>query len=59
MVIDPFAGTASTGVAALRLGSYFIGADIDTDIVVFSALTAIRIHTFPFLINSCIGTGAR
>jgi DNA modification methylase len=29
VVIDPFAGTGSTGVAALRAGSYFIGMDND------------------------------
>ena len=28
-VLDPFAGTGSTGVAALRSGSFFIGNDSD------------------------------
>ena len=31
VVLDPFAGSASTGVAALAHGRQFIGADIDAD----------------------------
>ena len=38
MVIDPFAGTGSTGIAALRTGSYFIGMDNDDLCVVRSIL---------------------
>jgi hypothetical protein len=34
VVIDPYAGTASAGVAALRSGCYFIGLDFDTTAVV-------------------------
>ena len=29
MIVDPFCGTGSAGVAALRTGSYFIGVDSD------------------------------
>ena len=38
VVIDPFAGTGSTGIAALRTGSYFIGMDNDDLAVVRSML---------------------
>jgi ribosomal protein L11 methylase PrmA len=34
VVIDPFCGTGSTGVAALRHGCYFIGLDTDPEAVV-------------------------
>ena len=34
VVVDPFMGTGSGGVAAMAMGSYFIGADVDSDIVV-------------------------
>ena len=34
VVIDPFAGTGSTGIAALRSGCYFIGLDNDSVAVV-------------------------
>ena len=33
-VLDPFAGTGSTGVAEARSGSYFFGCDTDDQIVV-------------------------
>jgi hypothetical protein len=38
IVIDPFSGTASTGVAALRRGCYYIGVDKDDTVVVLTAL---------------------
>lgn len=31
LVLDPFAGSASTGIAALSLGRRFVGCDIDPD----------------------------
>ena len=37
VVIDPFSGTGSAGVAALRSGSYFIGIDKDSECVVCEA----------------------
>jgi ParB-like chromosome segregation protein Spo0J len=33
LVCDPFVGTGTTGVAALRLGRRFVGADVDGDAV--------------------------
>ena len=37
MIIDPFAGTCSSGVSALRSGSFFIGCDFEGDVQVCSA----------------------
>jgi hypothetical protein len=34
VVIDPFAGTCSSGVSALRSGSFFIGCDFEDDVQV-------------------------
>jgi hypothetical protein len=34
VIIDPFSGTGSAGVAALRSGSYYIGMDTDEECVV-------------------------
>ena len=48
VVIDPFAGTGSTGIAALRTGSYFIGMDSDDLCVVRSMLI------FPSDVNAFI-----
>ena len=31
IVVDPFMGTGSTGIAARALDCYFVGVDIDTD----------------------------
>lgn len=36
LVLDPFAGSATTGVAALRLGRRFVGVDNDPDSVAIS-----------------------
>jgi len=36
VVVDPFMGTGSAGVAALRTGSYFIGMDSDKECAVSS-----------------------
>ena len=37
LVLDPFAGTCSTGIAALATGNYFAGAEIDNDCQVGAA----------------------
>ena len=34
VVIDPFCGTGSTGIAALATGNYFLGCEVDDDLVV-------------------------
>ena len=37
MVLDPFAGAASAGVAAARLGRRFVGIEINADFVEIGA----------------------
>ena len=44
MVVDPFAGTCSTGVSALRSGSFFIGCDYDDLIQVHVASLSNSLH---------------
>ena len=44
MVIDPFAGTCSTGVSALRSGSFFVGCDYDDPIQVHVASLSNSLH---------------
>jgi site-specific DNA-methyltransferase (adenine-specific) len=37
VILDPFCGGGTTGVVALDLGRFFIGADIDPKMIAVSA----------------------
>lgn len=49
VVVDPFCGTGAVGAAALSMGSYFIGVDVDEGIVVLTFehnVSHTRVHYF-------------
>ena len=47
LVLDPFAGAASAGVAAARLGRRFVGIEIDADCVEVGARRVANIYATP------------
>jgi hypothetical protein len=64
VVIDPFAGTASTGVMALRTGCYFIGLDNDNVVhvrtnafVLCARLTCVNVKLLSHVL--CVHAGTR
>lgn len=48
-MLDPFAGTGSTGVAAMRSGSFFLGHDSDAEITVLHTGT----HAYTIQLTAC------
>lgn len=53
LVLDPFAGTGTTGVAALRLGRRFLGFDVSPE---YTALALARVAEEENQLNMAIGT---
>jgi len=44
LVLDPFCGSGTTGVASLTLGRNFIGIDLDPEHVALSARRMREVH---------------
>jgi site-specific DNA-methyltransferase (adenine-specific) len=55
VVLDPFFGTGTTGIAAKRLGRHFIGIEIDKDYVDLSIKKIAEAK--PTMINGCYVSG--
>jgi len=54
IVVDPFMGSGAAGVAALSMGSYFIGVDDDPTIVVLLSCPPLPLATLWCSLTSCV-----